>query len=322
MVKSVLVTGGNGYLGSHISKSLSESGFEVYSFCRTVPEDFAVKLPLVNLIQGDLADENSIKHLLKLSFDAIVHTVSLDHKQSETYDLDVVNQINIQTLWKLLDGFSNKGVKKFIYLSTQHVLGPLPVQVVNESYQGIPVNKYGLTHAIGEQLCTYYSNRSPMECVNLRLSNGYGAPVFDESNWSWLVINDLTAMAYFNHEIVLQSDGSPIRDFIHVSDIARAVGHFLHEEKSIPTVVNISSGTSYTMLELAHQVKALFQSKYQIEVPIYISGNIRSEVAPNHLGERVQVDNSKLLGLGFKFNVDLNQGISDLFEYFEKRSNA
>ena len=87
----------------------------------------------------------------------------------------------------------------------------------------ISLNIYGLTHFLSEDICSYYNVNTETDCINVRLSNSYGSPVFMENNCWWLVINDLCKTAFSKDEIKLLSDGSPQRDFIQSSDICRAI---------------------------------------------------------------------------------------------------
>ena len=86
---------------------------------------------------------------------------------------------------------------------------------------------------MSEEIVNYYHLKTKTKCINVRLSNGYGSPVFKENNCWWLVINDLCKTAFTKNQIKLLSDGSPQRDFIHLSDICRAMEMLIETEDSI-----------------------------------------------------------------------------------------
>lgn len=315
----VLVTGGTGYLGSVICRHLSEAGYSVSALCRNVHESFSTCLPAVNCIVGDIREADTITRLFVEPFDSIIHTVSLDHRQSEKVSIEELQNVNLSPVWELLENASKKaGHTRFIYLSTQQVTGNLPYHVIDEQYDCRPLNKYGLTHAIGEHLCAYFNNRPNLTCFALRLSNGYGAPVFNSSNWDWLVINDIVGTAYKKKAIVLNSDGTVLRDFIHVEDIARVISHFLRMDvKNAVPIYNISSACPVSLLEIAHMVAKVYAVRYDQQLPVYHSKSILSEVAPLPVPNMQVIDNSKLLSTGFSFSVLPEQGIDNLFSYFE-----
>ena len=99
------------------------------------------------------------------------------------------------------------------------------------------------------------NNKTNVKCINVRLSSGYGSPVFYGNNCWWLVINDLCKTAFTKNIIKLLSDGSPQRDFIHISDIALTVKKLLLAKKEMPRVMNLCSGKTISMLEIAKIVQ-------------------------------------------------------------------
>ena len=214
-MKKVLITGGCGYLGARLSKYLAESGYGVSVFCRSDPRKYDAWTALMEDVSvGDIRDETSVSKLVEKDYDAVIHLISLDHRKSED-NPSLVSSINVMPTWNLLDKFVKKGLKKFIYFSTIHVYGKLPNEIITEDRISSPQNAYGLTHLLSENICNYFNEKTATTCINVRLSNSYGSPVFEENNCWWLVINELCKIAFEQNEIKLLSDGSPQRDFIH-----------------------------------------------------------------------------------------------------------
>jgi nucleoside-diphosphate-sugar epimerase len=319
-MKKMIVTGGNGYLGAHLCLFLQKSGFQPIALCRNPTEKIREKLARIPIVEGDLNDKNTLEKIQNLDIEAIVHTVSLDHRQSESWPIETVNQTNVLITWELLELAAKMKLKKFIYFSTVQVLGQLPNTIIDESTEAKPLNRYGLTHLLSENLLNFYDQKYDLNCINLRLSNGYGSPVFEENNCWWLVINDLCRMAFEQEKIVLQSDGTPLRDFIHVQDIAQAVSFLLKQEQKLPSLFQLSSGKTYNLLEIAHIIKAIYQKKYQKSIEVYHSKTVISQevVSPS---EKYTIDNSHLKSIGFEAAFDLEKGILDLFDYLETQKN-
>ncbi|WP_276359550.1 NAD(P)-dependent oxidoreductase [Daejeonella sp. H1SJ63] len=315
-IKTVLVTGANGYIGANVALYLYQNGFNVIASCRNLTTESKAALRGMDIIQGDLTNQEIINTLLSMDVDIVVHTVSLDHKLSETKSIEDVNHVNVLSTWQLLDGYCKKGIDKFIYLSTTQVLGKLQAEVISETSLKDPENIYALTHSIGEDLIRFYNRRYNTECVSLRLSNGYGAPVLEENNCWWLVINDLCRSAYYKKKIVLESDGSPVKDFIHVKDIAKAIDRVI-VNKLRDSLLHVSSGSSNSLLEIAHLVKDVYQHRYGSSIPVYYSSNKLSETAPE-INSKYTIANRKLKQIGFCPLINLSEGIEGLFIYFEK----
>jgi nucleoside-diphosphate-sugar epimerase len=318
-MKKVLVTGANGYIGSQICVSLLKKGFTVVGNCRKLPDEQILLGPFkgMEFIVGDLTNNSTFSKIDDVGIESIVNTISLDHKQSESFDIDKVCQLNIQLNWQLMEMFSKKNISHFIYLSTIQVLGDVSNLNVYEENQGVPLNKYGLTHLIGEKIVKYYKKKTRLNYLSLRLSNGYGSPILNNSNWSWLVMNDLCRMAVFEKKIVLQSNGEIYRDFIHVTDIAKSVSHLLSSEENLDSLYNIASGNSISLLSVAHTIQRIYEMKFGIKIPVFHSGNILSKLDSFYDSE-YKISNDNILRTGFQFDVRLEDGIDELLNYFLK----
>jgi UDP-glucose 4-epimerase len=316
-MKKVLVTGANGYLGSKICVELLKNGFTVLGICRKIPNEQALLGPLkgIDFIVGDLTEKSTFSKIDNIGIESIVNTVSLDHKHSESFETDKVCQLNVQLNWQLMEMFSTKNISHFIYLSTIQVLGDISNLNVDEESQGVPLNIYGLTHLIGENIVKYYKNKTGLNYLSLRLSNGYGSPVLNNSNWSWLVINDLCRMAVFEKKIILQSNGEIYRDFIHVTDIAKSVSHLLLTNENLDSLYNMASGHSISLLSVAHTIKKVYEMKFGIEIPVFHSRNILSKI-DSFQESRYKIINDNIVKTGFLFDVRLEEGINELLNYF------
>ena len=93
--------------------------------------------------------------------------------------------------WNLLYRLAGNGLKKFIYFSTVQVYGKLTSNYINESNICEPNNIYGLTHKICETICNYYNDNTDTQCINIRLANSFGKPMFLENRCWDLVIKTL-----------------------------------------------------------------------------------------------------------------------------------
>lgn len=318
-MKKVLVTGACGYLGAKLSKYLAEKGYSVTAFDSFDPsKDRQWTSLMEEVIVGDIRDEASFSRLAEKKFDVVIHLISLDHHKSED-NPNFVSSINVMPTWNLLDKFTRNGLKKFIYFSTIHVYGKLPPKKISEEHISAPLNVYGLTHLLSENICNYFNVKTETNCINVRLSNSYGSPVFKENNCWWLVINDLCKTAFEQSKIKLLSDGSPQRDFIHNSDICKAVNMLIKAEGDFKeNVFHIASGETFTILELSHIVKEVFKDRYQKEITIYLPDKSVSE-DPNIFKnlERFSIDITKMKKLNFQPTISLKEGLNEIFEYID-----
>ncbi len=322
-MKKVLVTGACGYLGARLSKYLAEKGHKITAFDSYDPSSHKEWESLMDeVIVGDIRDETVISNLADKNFDVAIQLISLDHYKSED-NPNFVSTINVMPTWNLLDSFTRNGLEKFIYFSTVHVYGNLPSRNITEEHQTKPINAYGLTHLLSEEICNYYNTRTDTDCINVRLSNSYGSPVFKENNCWWLVINDLCKSAIKENKIKLKSDGSPQRDFIHGDDVARVIDLLLNgKNNNENNIYHIASGQTLTILELAHKVRSVYNKKYNKEVDIILPDKSISEDPDifNNI-DRYRISNDKLNKIGFFQKVKLESGIKEIFEYIDNNGN-
>ncbi|MBF0231408.1 MAG: NAD(P)-dependent oxidoreductase [Desulfamplus sp.] len=319
----VLVTGASGYLGGRISQYLSFNGYEVIALVRDSSRLDTWNHQRIEVIEGDIQDEELKNNLASKNIDSVVYTISLNHKQCEE-NIEKTIGVNVTPMWELLKILSQAGLKRFIYFSTQHIYGRLPLQRIDENFTPKPLNNYGLTHLMCEHVCQLLNSRTDTKCINLRLSNGYGAPQFNSCDCWSLVINDFCKTAFEEREIRLQSDGTPQRDFIHISDICNALNLLLQTDSNSleHTNYHLGSGQTYTMLELAHIVANVYQKKYHQPIPVVFSDGRVSKNAQLHSSiEKFQYDIQRISSLGYEIHVNLETGISEVFDFLNTFSS-
>lgn len=318
-MKKILITGACGYLGARLSKNLAEKGYEVHVFDSFDPSKYSQWASLMaEIIVGDIRDEKTVSDLANKQFDLVIHLISLDYLKSKD-NPNVVSSINVMPTWNLLDKLTKNGLKKFIYFSTIHVYGGHVSKITKECQTPKPHNVYGLTHLLSENICSYFNDKTETQCINLRLSNTYGSPIFNENNCWWLVINDLVRTAFNERRIKLISDGSPQRDFIHGDDVVKAIEILINYQKNISkNILHIASGQTLTILELAHLIKKLYYKRYNNEIDIFLPDNSVS-TNPRKFKDipSYKFSVEKMNKIGFKQKIDLESGINELFQYFE-----
>ena len=317
----VCIIGCTGYLGSRISSHLSKKGYKIIGVCRKFPKknkDF--KNSFFKIIEGDISDKETQNKIFSSSFNSIIYTVSLNHKDSE---IDLNNSLRVNYL-PLLD-IASKIVKekldiKFVYFSTMQVYGNYAKKrTINESIDIQLNNTYALTHLMCENVLSSLSNYSDIQSTSLRLSNGYGYPELKSCDCWWLVINDFCQNIENFGEIRINSDGSPLRDFIHISDIAHAVERIIKSKKNLPKVMNLASGKTLSMLEIASLVREEFMKKRD-NPTIYVQNK---KISDKELARRIKllkklprfkISNKLIDNMGIVPKVSIREGISDTLE--------
>jgi len=314
----ILITGANGYLGANLVEYFYEQGAEVYGLVRSLPDHAQIwQSKFKHLVVGDIRDRQTIDALNQLDVKYVIHTISLDHKISQTTDSATVLAVNVQPTFDLLKIFSAKAIEKFIYFSTQQVYGRLKPIDITEDYPTTPLNIYGLTHLMCEDICNYFNSTTKTRCLNVRLSNSIGKPVFLHNNCWWLVVNDFCRSAMQQKHIKILSDGSPQRDFIHMDDIAKGIEILLKNsiDQAHPNIYNLGSGITYQIWEVAQTVADTYQELYGEVIPI-LDADAQFFHYNQRLDEpRFHYNIQRLSSLGFHSHRNLKDGIKTVFAY-------
>lgn len=266
----ILISGASGYLGSRLCKALNKQ-HHIIALTRN-PDKF-------NHFNEKIADEiiilksfnhNFLEKVIDSKPEIFIHLISLDSSASNSNPLSSFD-VNVGNTFKLLNHLKDsKTLKKFIYFSTIHVYNS-SLKKIDELTKPNPNNFYSLTHFLSEEIINYFNNEANFKCINLRLSNSYGEPVFENENCSKLVVNELVKSANEKKVISLNGEGSTSRDFIHYSDICDAINKLiiLDNSKFNHNTYNLSSGNSLLLIELAELIKKEFNE----EIKIFINSN-------------------------------------------------
>mgnify|MGYP001437145580 CR=1 FL=1 len=321
-MNSVLIIGASGYIGSRLCFLLAKKGKKITALCYpSAPKDKEWCSLMEKIIIGDITSSEIIEKITNQSYDSVIHLVSLNHddsKKSPSY----VNSINVIPVWELLDNFNNKQtIKKFIYFSTVQVYGKINSTTINEDSKTSPLNQYALTHLMAENINNFYHQSSNIDCINIRLSNSFGSPMFSDIDCWWLVINELCKEAFLNQKIILKSDGSPLRDFIHYLDLVGALECIIDNRinKTEDNIYNISSEKTLSILDIAKKVKNVYERRFNKKINIEFK-NKNNKIAINSL-VKYKISNKRIQKLGFSLKVNIYDGINELFDYLDSKNN-
>jgi UDP-glucose 4-epimerase len=276
---SVLVTGGAGYIGSHVARIISQSGNEVqvvdnYS---TGLDSRVLGLPTTNL---ELSDPEATATLEQLMRDhkvtAVVHLAALKQvgesveKPEEYFLKNLGGQANLLTAMK------NTGVKKLVFSSSAASYGVPDVDLVSETERPDPINPYGQTKLIGEWMARNAQTAWGLAQVSLRYFNVAGAGWPDLADTQKLnlipivfaALKEGTAPKVFGDDYQTP-DGSCIRDYVHVMDLAKAhvaALDYLAEDSRQHDVFNVGTGIGSSVLEVMEQIKKTTGIEFEYEI--------------------------------------------------------
>jgi len=274
MYKRVLVIGGAGYIGSHTAKYLSQNGYEVviYDNLSTGYEQLA---KYGKLIVGELADRESLRELFRsYNFDAVFHFAAFAYvgesvlQPRKYYNNNVVNTLN------LLDIMLEFNVKKIIFSSTCATFGNPLYLPIDEQHLQNPINPYGRTKLYIENILKDYSKAYGLKFIVLRYFNAAGADLDGELGEMHnpethliplaidTVLGKREVLKVFGNDYET-TDGSCIRDYIHVTDLADAhIKAYEYLSKNMKSdFFNLGSQNGYSVFEIIDIVQKLERKK-------------------------------------------------------------
>jgi UDP-glucose-4-epimerase GalE len=266
--KNILVTGGAGYIGSHTCKALKENGFTpiVFDNLSTGHLDFIKWGPFV---KGDLLNIADIeKAFLDYEISAVMHFAAKAIVSESMKSPNIYYQNNFIGAFNLIESMRKAGVKHFVFSSTCATYGDPEFIPLTESHPLNPISPYGYSKLMVEKLLHDYKRSYDISSASLRYFNAAGADLFQEigekhfpeTHLIPLVID--TALNIYDHFKVFGTDfktkdGSAIRDFIHVDDLAdahiRALLYLFENNKNL--TVNLGTGCGFSVYEIIDAIK-------------------------------------------------------------------
>jgi UDP-glucose 4-epimerase len=312
----ICIIGCTGYLGSKISSQLYSQGHKIIGVCRKFPKNNKnFKSIFFKIIEGDITKTKFQEKIFLNTFSSIVYTVSLNHLISEK-NLNKSIRINCIPLLNICHKIIKNNLNiKIVYFSTMQVYGNYKKKkIITEQTKKNCKNIYSLTHSVCENILETFSKFNGLKSTSLRLSNGYGYPELKSCKCWWLVLNDFCLNAQKNNKIIINSDGSPQRDFIHISDIADAVEKIMLTKKEVPKVMNLCSGETISMLEIADIIQKKTSKTNKIPI-LYVKGrlvdkkNLIKKIKTIKNKNRFKISNKEMKRLNIIPKIDILKGI-------------
>ncbi len=291
----VLVTGGAGFIGRQLVRSLLERGDEVSVVDLKPQAD-----PGVQHFQGDLRDPGTIATALAPGTDAVVHLAALTRVLDSIKDPDGVFKTNMLATHYLLERCREIAVPSLVFASTNAVVGDVGTQVIVEDMPLRPLTPYGATKAAAENLLSAYSACYGLKTVALRFTNVYGRGMQVKDT----MIARLMRAALSGEGIEIYGDGKQLRDYVYVTDVVAAIELGIALDSSDVVVIGYSESVS--MLDL-------------YAITCEVTG---VEIKMSHVAAKpgempaVIVDNSYAKSLGWTPEYDIRGGIKAGWEDF------
>ena len=306
MPETILVTGGAGFIGSHLVKELVKSGFSVRlldNLSNGSLENIREVLGSIEFIKGDIRDKNVVEGALK-GVDAVVHLAALIDVAESVEKPELYLEVNVNGTFNVTR--ASRKVSAFIFASTCAVYGE-PVRIpIGEDHPLSPKSPYAATKIAGEAFVQAYGNLYGYRPVILRLFNVYGPR---QSKAYAGVITEFVKRATLGEPPIIFGDGEQTRDFVHVKDVTRAIIKALDSDNA-SGIYNVGSGVAVTINDLAHLILKL-AGKENVE-PIH------GPPRPGDIKHSQANINRAKKELGYSPSVSLEEGIREILSLGKK----
>jgi len=281
-MSKVLVTGGAGYIGAHVAAELLKSGYSIRIY-----DDFSNGLhrrvdgKFRDIVDGDMLDR--VKLLAALDgIDAVIHLAAKKSVEESVKDPLKYYENNVGGTLNLLGAMAAKGVKQLVYSSSAAVYSPNDKEAVVEDDPTAPLSPYGASKLLAEQLISSVGSAEQISNISLRYFNVVGSNIaeFGDNSKDNLVPKVFLALKNGKRPQIYGSDyptpdGTCIRDYIHVQDLALAHLAALKKVESgyLSQVYNVGSGKGYSVKEMMDQISKSIGRDINPEVSLARAGD-------------------------------------------------
>jgi len=305
MSKSALVTGGAGFIGSHLVDRLVKEGYRVKVIDDLSTGQLAniaghVEAGRVEFLKGDIRDSALIKKAVK-DVDLVAHLAALTSVPFSMANPDLVYDVNVAGSLNLIFNAIEAGVGRFVFASSCAVYGDTTVLPVSESAAFKPLSPYAESKLAIERCLRGFGIRGVLDSVVLRFFNVYG-PRQGLSEYSGVITKFFDAVKS-GRPLVVYGDGSQTRDFVNVADIVGGFYSSLTFSGVEGEVFNLGTGKPTSVNDLANAVLDLTGANVGVRYESARFGEIKESFADISKAKRL---------LGFQPNVVLREGLAAL----------
>ena len=302
-----LVTGGAGFIGSHLCERLLEKGevvcldnFDPYYSPQAKRKNIEplIKHPDFELVEGNILDRELLSRLFA-DVDYVFHNAAQAGVRASVENPLKTHEVNATGTLNLLEAAADSGVRKVINASSSSVYGKVSYLPFDEDHPNVPISPYGASKLVAEHYCRVFSELHGLETVSLRYFTVFGPRMRPD-----LAINIFTGKALNNEPIEVFGDGEKTRDFTFIDNIIDANLRAIERGSG---VYNIGGGERISINELAKRIVAIVGSESKI---IY-SDSVKGDA------EHTWSDVSKARrDIGYEPGIGLDQGLERYVEWY------
>ena len=311
-MSKITITGGAGFIGSHIAERCVSEGHEVviidnldgyYSpILKKKNADCVLKSGDAMLIQGDVTDIDFLRTVIDKDTEYVFHEAAQAGVRISVENPFKPNNVNVLGTLNVLQASLEADVERLINASSSSVYGKVEYLPFDEKHPTHPVSPYGVSKLAAEQYCRVFYEVYGLPTVSLRYFTVYGPRMRPD-----LAISIFTGKMLKNEPITIFGDGSQTRDFTYIGDVVKANKRLLDINNADGKVMNIGSGNRISVNDLAKNLKEIIGSTSEINYAEVQKGDARHTLADVGLAKEL---------VGYMPVVSIEEGLKRFVEWF------
>ncbi|KAE8389602.1 dTDP-D-glucose 4,6-dehydratase [Aspergillus alliaceus] len=319
-VRTILITGGAGFIGSWVTRHLVRQYAETYNVICLDKMDVVASLnnildlftcPNFRFLHCDLNDQDTVLFALQTyRVDCVLHFAASSHVQNSFSDPFTFTRNNVLGTQSLLEAVRSYGkVTRFIHVSTDEVYGETNGQMATEAFTPMrPTNPYSASKAAAEMYVMAYQKSFGLPAIIVRSNNVYGPGQYPEK-----IIPRFTGLMLKGHKLTLQGNGDNARRFLYGADAADAFDTILHKGE-VGEIYNVDSRYEITNRKVAAMILELFGHD-----PVKGFSNMVAWLPDRPFNDNdYAVDGSKLQALGWTQKINFDTGLAMTVDWYRK----
>lgn len=311
-MSKIVITGGAGFIGSHIAENLAKNGHEVVIVDNLDPY-YSIDLKRRNLdivlnsgdatfINADITDLAKIKQIIDSTVDYVYHEAAQAGVRISVQDPFKPNDVNVLGTLNVLKASLDAGVKKVINASSSSVYGKVKYLPFDEQHPTEPVSPYGVSKLAAEHYCRVFYEIYGLPTTSLRYFTVYGPRMRPD-----LAISIFTRKMLANESVTVFGDGEQTRDFTYIEDVVEANKRLLNNKVTDGKILNIGGGNRISVNDLIENLRFITGSTSEVVNAGKQKGDTEDTLADVELG-------NEMIGYTPLFNI--NRGLAMFVNWY------
>ena len=312
-MSKIIITGGAGFIGSHIAESCAKEGYEVV-IIDNLDDYYSLELKKKNIecllksgkarfVHGDVTDLDFLRTVIDKDVDYVFHEAAQAGVRISVENPFKPNNVNVLGTLNVLQASLEADVERVVNASSSSVYGKVEYLPFDEKHPTQPVSPYGVSKLAAEHYCRVFYEVYGLPTVSLRYFTVYGPRMRPD-----LAISIFTRNMLNNEPITIFGDGNQTRDFTYIEDIVKVNMKLLDTNRANGKVMNIGSGNRISVNDLAKNMKEIIGSSFEIIYAEAQRGDARHTLADVRLAKEL---------VGYESRIDIEDGLKRFVEWYK-----